>query len=119
VEAVAHELRARGVVVFYDRFETVTLWGKEGVEFFHRLFATDTGCVVMFISKEYVAKEWPQHERRAALSRAIKETGDYVLPVRFDDIPVPGLPDTIQYVKAADYDPPALATLISKKIGIS
>jgi hypothetical protein len=73
----------------------------------------------MFISKEYVAKEWPQHERRAALSRAIKEDGDYVLPVRFDNTAVPGLTDTLQYVKAEDYDPVALATLISTKIGIS
>lgn len=106
-------------MVFYDRFETATLWGKDGVEFFHRLFAADTGCMVMFISKEYIAKDWPQHERRAALSRAIREDGDYVLPVRFDDTAVPGLPDTVQYLKAKDYDPVALATLISKKIGIS
>ena len=62
--------------------------------------------------------DWPQHERRAALSRAIKAGGDYVLPVRFDDTEVPGLPDTVQYVKAEDYDPVALATLISKKIGV-
>ena len=119
VEAVAHELRARGVVVFYDRFETVALWGKDGVEFFHRIFAADTGCVVMFISEEYVAKKWPQHERRAAFSRAIKEDGEYVLPVRFDDTAVPGLPDTVQYLKAKDYEPVMLAALISTKIGIS
>jgi hypothetical protein len=119
VEAVARALRLSGIAVFYDQFEAVTLWGKDGVEFFHKLFAADTAYVVMFISKEYVAKEWTRHERRAALSRAIAEEGEYVLPVRFDDSAVPGLPDTVQYLRAKDYRPAALAALISKKIGIS
>jgi hypothetical protein len=118
VDAVARALRSRGIAVFYDRFEAVALWGKDGVEFFHRLFAADAAYVVMFISKDYVDKKWTRHERRAALSRAIAEKGEYVLPVRFDDSAVPGLPDTMQYLRAQDYDPAALAALISKKIGI-
>jgi len=119
VEGVARALKERGVEVFYDRFETVTLWGKDGLEFFHQVFSADTGYVVMFISKDYVAKEWTRHERRAAFSRAIKEEGEYVLPVRFDDSIVPGLPDTLQYVKAEQYEPAALACLISEKIGLT
>jgi hypothetical protein len=118
VEDVARSLRARGVAVFYDRFETVTLWGKDGVEFFHQLFNAGTAYVAMFISKEYVAKKWTRHERRSALSRAIAEEGEYVLPVRFDDSAVPGLPDTVQYLRAQDYSPAALAAMISEKIGI-
>jgi len=72
----------------------------------------------MFVSKEYVEKKWTRHERRSALSRAIAEEGEYVLPVRFDDSIVPGLPDTVQYLTTQDYDPAALAALISEKIGI-
>ncbi len=118
VEAVARALHARGIAVFYDRFEPVTLWGKDGAEFFHQLFAADTAYVVMFISRDYVAKKWTRHERRAALSRVIAEEGEYVLPVRFDDSIVPGLPDTVQYLRTQDYDPAALAALISEKIGV-
>jgi hypothetical protein len=118
VEAVARALQSRGIAVFYDRFEAVTLWGKDGMEFFHRLFAADAAYVVMFISKEYVAKKWTRHERRSALSRALAEEKEYVLPVRFDDSPVEGLPDTIQYLTAANYTPAELAALISEKIGI-
>jgi hypothetical protein len=118
VEGVARALQARGIAVFYDRFEAVTLWGKDGAEFFHQLFAADTAYVVMFISRDYVAKKWTRHERRSALSRAIAEEGEYVLPVRFDTSEVPGLPDTVQYLSAEDYNPAALAALISEKIGI-
>ncbi len=119
VEAVANALRACGIAVFYDRFEIVNLWGKDGTEFFHHLFAADSAYVVMFISKNYVEKEWTRHERRSALSRAIVEVGEYVLPVRFDDSPVPGLPATVQYLKSEDYTPEELAGLIAEKIGLS
>jgi hypothetical protein len=118
-DAVARALRVRGIEVFYDQFEAVTLWGKDGAEFFQRLFAADTAYVVMFISSDYVAKKWTRHEGRAALSRAIAEEREYVLPVRFDDSVVPGLPDTVQYLRATDYDPTALAALISEKIGLT
>jgi hypothetical protein len=118
VEAVARFLQARGIAVFYDRFEAVTLWGKDGAEFFHQLFNTGTAYVVMFISKDYVAKKWTRHERRSALSRAIAEEREYVLPVRFDDSTVPGLTDTVQYLRAQDYTPAELAAVISEKIGI-
>src|SRR5258708_1938329 len=113
---VAKHLAARGISVFYDRFETVNLWGKDHVEAFHHQFANNTKFVVVFISKEYVEKMWPRHERRSALSAAIKRGDEYILPVRFDDTEVPGLPHTIGYVRAKDHSPAELAVLISQKI---
>lgn len=97
VERVARALQSRGVAIFYDNFAKPTLWGKDGMEFFHQVFAANSAYVVMFISAEYVSKSWPRHERRSALSRALIEQGEYVLPVRFDDTVVPGLPATILY----------------------
>lgn len=74
--------------------------------------------VVIFISKEWVEKAWPQHERRAALSRAVHEHKEYVLPVRFDHAPVPGLPGSIKYLQVEDYPPAELAVLIAEKLGV-
>ncbi|WP_374314064.1 TIR domain-containing protein [Dongia sp.] len=119
VEQVVRSLQSFGVPVFYDGDSQVTLWGKDGVEFFHQLFSAETSYVVMFISKEYVDKPWCSHERRSALSRALMEKSEYVLPVRFDDTPVPGMPSTIQYLDANKLTPYALATLIVQKLGIS
>ncbi len=115
---VAKHLAARGIKAFYDRSETVNLWGKDQVETFHHQFASNTKFVVMFISKEYVEKMWPRHERRSAFSAAIKKGDEYILPVRFDDTEVPGLPDTVSYLRAKDHSPAALAVLISQKIGV-
>ena len=72
----------------------------------------------MFISKEYVEKAWPRHERRSILSRAVQEKSEYVLPVRFDDAPVPGLPDSIKYERAKDHTPQELASMIAEKLGL-
>ena len=73
----------------------------------------------MFISEAYVSKAWPNHERRSALSRMIEEKDEYILPVRFDDTRVPGLPTDVIYECARKHTPAQLATMIAKKLGVS
>ena len=118
MEEVAGHLQSRAIAVFYDRFETAELWGRSGVEVFHEVFAQQSAYVVMFISGAYVSKAWPRQERRSALSRMIEEQREYILPVRFDDTPVPGLPTDIIYRNARDLTPAQLAALIADKLGI-
>ena len=118
VEGVARHLQSRSIAVFYDGFETVSLWGRSGAEAFHEAFAKQSAFVVMFISGAYVAKVWTRHERRSALSRMIQEEGEYILPVRFDDTRVPGIPSDIIYVRARNYTPAQLAIMIAHKLGV-
>ncbi|MDE2875058.1 MAG: TIR domain-containing protein [Gemmatimonadota bacterium] len=118
VEEVARHLQSRSIAVFYDGFEEVGLWGRSGVEAFHAAFAEQSAYVVMFISEAYVSKAWPSHERRSALSRMIEEEDQYILPVRFDDTRVPGLPADTLYLSAHDYTTAQLATMIAQKLGV-
>ena len=118
VEEVAQHLQDRSIAVFYDGFERVTLWGRSGTEAFYDAFARQSAYVVMFISSAYVSKAWPRHERQSALSRMIQEQREYILPVRFDDSDVPGLPADIIYLSARDYTPAQLAGMIASKLGI-
>ena len=118
VEGVALALQARGIAVFYDEFEKIALWGKDLREELQAVYEHKSDCVVIFASKAWVEKAWPRHERRAALSRAVQEPGEYVLPVRFDDTPVPGLPDSVHYLRAKEYSPAELATVIAQKLGV-
>ncbi len=118
VEEVARALQARGIAVFYDEFEKVGLWGKDLGEELQDVYERRSNYVVIFVSKAWVEKAWPRHERRAALSRAVTEPKEYVLPVRFDDTPVPGLPESIQYLRAEDYSPAGLASVIAQKLGV-
>jgi hypothetical protein len=118
VRQVADALAARHIAVFYDEFQANTLWGTDGAEHFHQIYSQDTQYVVMFISAEYVTKAWTRQERRSAISRQMKDDGEYILPVRFDQSEVPGLPDTIQYLLADRFTPAQLAIEIAKKVGV-
>ena len=118
LKGVALALQARGISVFYDEFEKIALWGKDLGEELQDVYERRSDCVVFFISKAWVEKSWPRHERRASLSRAIQEPREYLLPVRFDDTPVPGLPDSVHYLRAEEYSSVALATVIAQKLGV-
>lgn len=118
VGEVAKHLKERGIRVFYDDFEAVALWGTRGAEVFHQVFAEQSAYVVMFISREYRDKVWPRHERRAALSRMTKEPREYILPVRFDDTSIDGLPGDMIYLKADEYPPADLSAIIIEKLEV-
>ena len=118
VEEVARHLEKRAIAVFYDGFEKVRLWGRSGTEEFHEAFARQSAYVVMFISRAYVEKAWTRHERRSALSLMIHEQDEYILPVRFDDTPVPGLPADVIYQRASEHTPAQLSAMIADKLGI-
>lgn len=117
VEAVAEALKSRSVSVFYDKDEEVEIWGTNQVDYLQNVYQNQTRFVVMFISKEYEAKIWPQHERKSAQSRAIELLDkEYILPVRFDDTPIAGLQPTVGYISAKGKTPTELADLICKKL---
>ncbi len=116
VEKVAKDLIQSGVNTFFAPFEQTELWGEDLVPYLERVFRDLATLCVMFISKEYVSKAWPRHERRSALARQLEDQSVYILPVRFDDAPVPGLNTTIHYLRAGDYTEAQLADAIRQKL---
>ena len=48
----------------------------------------------------------------------VKEEREYVLPVRFDDTSVPGLPDDVIFLRADEYTPAELSATIAEKLGV-
>jgi TIR domain len=72
--------------------------------------------VVMFISAEYAAREWTRVERRTALARAVRERREYVLPARFNDTPLPGLPSDMVTIDLRTRKPQQFAAMIVSKL---
>ena len=103
VSQVAEYVKKRGLNVFYDSFFEVELWGKDLIVTLDNVYRNEAQFVVIFISSAYVKKEWTNFERRSALAAAIKSSSEYVLPVRFDDTDLPGLPPTIAYKDAREF----------------
>ncbi len=117
VAKVARYLKTKGVKVFYDEFESADLWGKDLAEHFSMIYGQSARYCVMFISAAYVKKMWTRHERRNALSRAVEEHQDYILPARFDDTPVDGIRSSIAYISLEMLSPLHFAKQILKKLG--
>jgi hypothetical protein len=117
VEMVAAGLKAKGLRVFYDEDEKAKMWGKNLVEHFDHIYREASRYCVMFISAAYAAKPWTRHERRSALARALIEEGDYLLPARFDDTELPGLPPTVAWLDLRDIAPATLVEFVLEKLG--
>jgi hypothetical protein len=116
VSRVADALRSRKVRVFYDKFETSKLWGKNLYTHLDEIYRTEARFCVMFISRSYAEKTWAKHERESAQARALEEFAEYILPARFDDTVIPGLRRTVGYVSLNDTTPEELADLICQKL---
>lgn len=116
VEQVVGELKSLGISVFYDKDEAVHLWGKDLTERLGEVYGKDSRFVVLFLSRHYAEKAWPTHEKRYALGRQIVGEKDRLLPVRFDDTEIPGLPSTMAFLDLRVLTPEKLAELIRQKI---
>jgi hypothetical protein len=115
VEIIAKELKARGLEVFYDEFEKVSLWGKDLSTYLDELFRENAEFCVMFISQVYINKSWCILERESAMNRQYKD-GEYILPVRLDETTIHGITDRYGYLEAKDFSPVQLAEKIIKKL---
>ncbi|MFZ0050543.1 MAG: TIR domain-containing protein [Desulfobaccales bacterium] len=118
VEEVASNLRKMGIKVFYDKYEIVTLWGKNLYDHLQDVYQNKAKYTVIFVSKHYADKIWTNHERKSAQAKAFVSNQEYILPARFDETEIPGLLPTVGYINVLEYSPKEFAELIKKKIGI-
>ena len=102
-EAIADCLKKNEVRVFYDRYEQADLWGKDLYEHLSDIYQKKARYCLMLASAAYAAKVWPTHERKNAQARALSQRTEYILPVRFDETEIPGLPNTLGFLRFADY----------------
>ncbi|MFX0538577.1 TIR domain-containing protein [Ornithinimicrobium sp. Y1847] len=115
VQAVVDELKKLRIEPFYDNDYGVELWGKSHLTELPSRYR-NSAMVVMFISKDYVAKAWPKHEASFILHELLDRTHEYLLPVRFDDAELEGLDPSIHYQDANKVAPGTLASAIESKL---
>lgn len=116
VDQVASLLESSGVKVFYDMFEEDNLWGKNLYDYLSDVYQNRARYTIMFISRNYAIKMWPNHERQAMQARAFQEQQEYILPARFDDTQIPGVLPTVGYVSLINRTPQDFVKLIHRKL---
>ncbi len=115
VSKVATYLKRSGIEVFYLPFEKANIIGEDLIVYLSRVYKEWAELCVMFISKEYVEGAWPKLELKNALERQLTQDSSYILPIRFDDSIVPGLSESIFYLRTNDYTEEELSEIIAKK----
>lgn len=115
-EELAILLRKGGVRVFYDEYETATLWGKDLYQHLSDVYQRQAKYCVMIVSRHYRDKLWTKHEQRAAQARAFSERREYILPIRLDDTELSGLPPTIGYIDIRRVSVQSIAQLLGDKL---
>jgi len=116
VAKVAAALKKANIRIFYDAYEQVDLWGKNLYDHLHNVYSQEARYCVMFVSKHYAEKTWPNKERQSAQARALEENQEYILPARFDDTDIKGLQTTVAYVDLRKVAPKQFADLIVTKL---
>lgn len=101
--------------VFYDENEKLEIWGTNLMDYLKSIYEDRANYCVMFISKEYAEKSWPNFERQIIQARSLTEEG-VLLPVRFDNTPIKGEIPTIAYLSIDNMKPEELAELIIGKV---
>ena len=119
VERVADCLKGAGLKVFFDTDEKANLWGKDLYVHLSDVYQNEAKYCILFASKEYANKNWPTHERQNAQARALREKGnEYILPVRFDDTDIPGIPSTIGYLDFRHEGSDGICRAFLQKVGV-
>ena len=115
VREVATTLESKGIKVFYDEFYESHMWGRNLVDYFKDVYYSRSNYCIMFISKDYISKMWPVHEKKCATARDIEKFGEYILPVIFEEVQVPGLDPAKKYLSAKKYTPQQIADMFIEK----
>ncbi|GEM_PF-428475 len=121
VEPIAKLLNESTISVFYDKFEEANLWGKNLYTYLTEVYNKKGKFCVIFVSKEYKQKVWTNKECEAAQARALKETMEYILPVKIDDTELPGMEETISYldIRQPEMTAERIVSLLMQKLGKS
>jgi len=116
VEDIAKLLRKWNVSLFYDKFNEIDIWGADLSKYLGDIYSNKAKYCVIFISTHYIRKGWPTFEKQHALSRQIKEKEGYILPIKLDEVDLPGLPGIIGYIDGRNKSSKDLALLIKQKV---
>lgn len=116
VEKIAYGLKERGVNVFYDKFKTAELWGKDLYQYLNNIYKNEADYCIIFISEAYKKKAWTQHELASAQSRAFLDDKEYILPIYIDMVAIPGINETTGHLKKSEYTISEIVNIIVEKL---
>jgi hypothetical protein len=92
-EEFANLLSEKNISVFHDEYaqDLADLWGRDVVDHLVNLCARKARYCVLLISRHYPLKAWTGAERTDVQERALRDADEHIIPIRLDDVRVPGI----------------------------
>jgi hypothetical protein len=115
-EEFASLLRAKDIRLLFDEYEAAELGGGDFVTHIAEIYRTKARYCVMFISQSYPLKKWTEAERTSAQEHALRDTNEYILPIRLDDTEVPGVRETTGYRDLRQHSMESIVNLLEEKL---
>jgi hypothetical protein len=115
-ENYAKNLDNYGLKVFYDKYETGDLWGKDLYQHLSDVYFRKSRYCAIILSQYYIEKLWTNHELKNAQARQFEQNGEYILPIKLDNSDVKGLLPTIGYLDANMISIDEISELTLKKL---
>jgi hypothetical protein len=118
-QALYKLLFERQAEVFFAPEYQAELWGENLYEYLADIYSKQGTFCIPLVSEHYVKKQWTRHEWKSAQERALGHIDSaYILPIRIDDTPLPGLLENISYLNASSYSIEEIAGLALEKLAL-
>jgi hypothetical protein len=113
----ADQLKSKKISVFLDEYSSAELWGKDMVDHLVNLYSRKARFCVLLVSRHYPLKTWTDVERTAVQERSLRDANEYILPLRLDDTPVPGIEESSGYRDLRQGSVEEVVSLLVQKLG--
>lgn len=117
-EELIRLLAEKDINVLRDEYSSAAAdsWGKDMVDHLVNLYARKARYCVLFVSRHYPLQRWTGAERSSARERALRDTDEYILPIRLDETDVPGITETSGYRDLRQDTLESIADLLEGKL---
>ncbi len=109
-------LMSKDIKVFYDPYEPAAIWGRDVVDHLVNIYARKARYCVVFISQHYPLRKWTEAERTSAQERAFRNANEYILPIRLDDVDLPGITETAGYSDLRRHSMESIVNVLEQKL---
>ncbi len=117
VDSIANKLIEKKIKVFYDNFFKADLLGKDLSEHFKKTYGGNKSrFVVIFISKNYILKDWTNFEFEIAKEEEKTRKVEYILPVRLDNTIFQGMSRNKAYINYNKEGLEGTVNILSEKL---
>ncbi len=115
-EELGRLLESKNINILYSEAQGADLGGGDFVNHIAELYRTKAQFCLMLISRHYPLKRWTEVERTDAQEHALRDAEKYILPIRLDDVDVPGLTEVSGYRSLEQHSLESVADFVEEML---